>query len=322
MLFPLRECRKGNGLVVFLFQRPSKRASIVHHAHSPHRHRPGHHVDASDRVRCRAQARRQRRRGAYPDLSGAGRGRARSGGDLGGGGRDRARRDGEGERRGEGRRRHRHHQSARDHDRVGPRDRQADPQRHRLAGPAHRAALRAAKADGHEAAIAAKTGLLCDPYFSGTKIAWLLDRVEGARAAARAGRLAFGTVDTFLLWRLTGGTVHATDVTNASRTLLFDIRRGSWDEELGRPAEVFRKSCCPGRRERGGLRLHDARAVRRRRSASSAWRATSRPQPSGRAAFSGNDEGDLRHRLLCAAEHRRAGRGVAPPAAHDHRLSD
>jgi len=94
------------------------------------------------------------------------------------------------------------------------------------------------KRDGHEAAIAAKTGLLCDPYFSGTKIAWLLDRVEGARAAARAGRLAFGTVDTFLLWRLTGGTVHATDVTNASRTLLFDIRKGAWDEELGRLLEV------------------------------------------------------------------------------------
>ncbi len=88
------------------------------------------------------------------------------------------------------------------------------------------------KADGHEAAIAAQTGLLCDPYFSGTKIAWLIDNVEGARAAARAGRLAFGTVDTFLLWRLTGGKVHATDVTNASRTLLFDIRRGSWSEEL------------------------------------------------------------------------------------------
>jgi glycerol kinase len=91
--------------------------------------------------------------------------------------------------------------------------------------------------DGHEAMVAAKTGLLLDPYFSATKIAWLLDRVDGARAAARAGRLAFGTVDTFLLWRLTGGAVHATDVTNASRTMLFDIRRGRWDEEL---ASMFR----------------------------------------------------------------------------------
>ncbi len=94
------------------------------------------------------------------------------------------------------------------------------------------------KRDGHEAAIAAKTGLLCDPYFSGTKIAWLLDHVEGARAAAGAGRLAFGTVDTFLLWRLTGGKVHATDVTNASRTLLFDIRRAEWSDDLLRLFDV------------------------------------------------------------------------------------
>ena len=92
--------------------------------------------------------------------------------------------------------------------------------------------------EGHEAAVAAKTGLLLDPYFSGTKIAWLLDHVEGARAAAAQGRLAFGTVDSFLLWRLTGGAVHATDVTNASRTMLFDLRNGGWDEELRRLFDV------------------------------------------------------------------------------------
>ena len=91
------------------------------------------------------------------------------------------------------------------------------------------AALRRA---GHEPAIAERTGLLLDPYFSATKIAWLLDHVAGARAAAAAGRLAFGTVDSFLLWRLTGGKVHATDATNAARTLLMDIRRGTWDAEL------------------------------------------------------------------------------------------
>jgi glycerol kinase len=85
---------------------------------------------------------------------------------------------------------------------------------------------------GHEPMIAARTGLVLDPYFSATKIAWLLDHVEGARAAARAGRLAFGTVDSFLLWRLTAGKVHATDATNAARTLLMDIRRGTWDAEL------------------------------------------------------------------------------------------
>nr|WP_294546071.1 glycerol kinase GlpK [uncultured Rhodopila sp.] len=85
---------------------------------------------------------------------------------------------------------------------------------------------------GHGALIAERTGLLLDPYFSATKIAWLLDNVEGARDAARAGHLAFGTVDSFLLWRLTGGAVHATDATNASRTLLFDIHCGDWDDDL------------------------------------------------------------------------------------------
>jgi glycerol kinase len=85
---------------------------------------------------------------------------------------------------------------------------------------------------GHEPMVAARTGLLLDPYFSATKIAWLLDHVEGARAAARAGRLAFGTMDSFLLWRLTGGKVHASDATNAARTLLLDIHRGAWDAEL------------------------------------------------------------------------------------------
>ena len=77
-----------------------------------------------------------------------------------------------------------------------------------------------------------RTGLLLDPYFSATKIAWLLDHVDGTRAAAEQGKLAFGTVDTFLLWRLTGGQVHATDATNAARTLLLDIHTGNWDAEL------------------------------------------------------------------------------------------
>lgn len=85
---------------------------------------------------------------------------------------------------------------------------------------------------GHEPMVSAKTGLLLDPYFSGTKIAWILDNVDGAREAAEAGKLAFGTIDTFLLWRLTEGRVHATDATNASRTLLFDIHAGTWSDEL------------------------------------------------------------------------------------------
>ncbi len=81
-------------------------------------------------------------------------------------------------------------------------------------------------------AVREKTGLPIDPYFSATKISWILDNVAGARVRAEAGQLAFGTVDTWFLWQLTGGAVHATDVTNASRTLLFDIERGVWDPEL------------------------------------------------------------------------------------------
>jgi glycerol kinase len=88
------------------------------------------------------------------------------------------------------------------------------------------------KADGHEAEVTAKTGLLLDPYFSGTKIAWMLDAVPGARARAERGELAFGTVDSFLIWRLTGGKSHVTDATNASRTLLLDIHKGEWDDDL------------------------------------------------------------------------------------------
>ncbi|RKY20161.1 MAG: glycerol kinase [Planctomycetota bacterium] len=88
------------------------------------------------------------------------------------------------------------------------------------------------RADGAETWVRERTGLLLDPYFSGTKLAWLLDHIDGARARAEAGELCFGTVDSWLLYRLTGGALHATDVSNASRTLLFDIQRGAWDEEL------------------------------------------------------------------------------------------
>jgi glycerol kinase len=90
-------------------------------------------------------------------------------------------------------------------------------------------ALRAAR---HERIVSQKTGLLLDPYFSATKIAWILDHVPGARRRAERGELAFGTIDSFLLWRLTRGRVHATDATNAARTCLLDIRTGDWDDEL------------------------------------------------------------------------------------------
>lgn len=88
------------------------------------------------------------------------------------------------------------------------------------------------KKEGAEERVTDRTGLLLDPYFSGTKIAWILDHVPGARARAARGELAFGTVDSWLLWKLTGGKVHATDATNASRTLLFDIHTGDWSDEL------------------------------------------------------------------------------------------
>ncbi|MBF9043126.1 glycerol kinase GlpK [Rhodobacterales bacterium HKCCE4037] len=99
------------------------------------------------------------------------------------------------------------------------------------------------KGDGHEAMVQEKTGLLLDPYFSGTKLAWLLDNVDGVRERAEAGKLAFGTVDSFLIWRLTSGERHVTDATNAARTLLFNIREGRWDDDilamLNIPAEIL-----------------------------------------------------------------------------------
>jgi glycerol kinase len=104
---------------------------------------------------------------------------------------------------------------------------------------------------GHEAQVIEKTGLRLDPYFSATKLTWILDRVPGARAAAESGHLAFGTVDSFLIWRLTAGRVHATDVSNASRTALFDIRTGRWDEAL---CDLFRVpiKCLPEVRDSAG----------------------------------------------------------------------
>ncbi|MCC6608187.1 MAG: glycerol kinase GlpK [Burkholderiales bacterium] len=86
--------------------------------------------------------------------------------------------------------------------------------------------------DGHEELIRTRTGLLVDPYFSGTKVAWLLDHVPGARARAGAGELAFGTIDSWLIWRLSDGQAHVTDVTNASRTLFYNLARGAWDDDL------------------------------------------------------------------------------------------
>src|SRR5579875_1062670 len=100
------------------------------------------------------------------------------------------------------------------------------------------AQCRALEAQGCAEAVRARSGLLLDPYFSATKAAWILSRVECTRGAARAGRLAFGTVYSFLVWRLTGGRAHLTDATNACRTSLYDIHAGAWSEELAALFEV------------------------------------------------------------------------------------
>ncbi|MBI3440526.1 MAG: glycerol kinase GlpK [Proteobacteria bacterium] len=117
------------------------------------------------------------------------------------------------------------------------------------------------KEQGHEEAVRQKTGLLLDPYFSGTKIKWILDKMSGAREKAKRGQLAFGTIDCFLLWRLTGGRVHATDVTNASRTLLYNIVKQAWDDDLlamldiprNMMPEVRDNSCLFGRTDKNFL---------------------------------------------------------------------
>jgi glycerol kinase len=159
---------------------------------------------------------------------------------------------------------------------------------------------------GFERQFTEKTGLLLDPYFSGTKIAWLLDNVKGAREKAEKGELAFGTIDSFLIWRLTGGKVHATDATNASRTLLYDIHTGEWDESLLRILNVPRKPAAGGEGLRRRFRRDRCKAPGRaipicgvagdQQAATSAGLLRAR-----------HDEIDLWHRLLRAAEHGRQG---------------
>ena len=138
-------------------------------------------------------------------------------------------------------------------------------------------------ADGHEAMVGARTGLVIDPYFSATKLAWLLDEVPGARAAAERGELAFGTIDSFLLWRLTDGKVHATDASNASRTMLYDIHRQDWDDDLLRLL-TSRARCCPRWWTAARCSARRPQNCSARRCRSRAWRATSRPRPWARPA--------------------------------------
>ena len=159
--------------------------------------------------------------------------------------------------------------------------------------------------------ITARTGLLLDPYFSGTKLGWLLDAHEGARERARRGELMFGTVDSYLIWKLTGGRAHVTDATNAARTLLYNIHLGAWDPDicdlLGVPLEMLPevRDCAAefGDDARRPLRPRDPDHGRRRRPAGG----------DGRAGLlrARNAEVDLRHRLLRGAQHRRRRRSRA-----------
>ena len=142
------------------------------------------------------------------------------------------------------------------------------------------------KAAGHDRAVAAKTGLELDPYFSATKIAWILDEVAGARAAAENGALAFGTIDSFLLWRLTGGRVHATDATNASRTSLLDIHTRPMGREPARPLPRSARAAARGARLRGTPSARRMPRFWARPFPSQASRATSRRPPSARPASS------------------------------------
>ena len=177
------------------------------------------------------------------------------------------------------------------------------------------------KKKGHEKTFTKRSGLLLDPYFSGTKVRWLLDNIDGARARAQKGELAFGTVDTFLIWKLTGGKVHATDATNASRTLMYNIETGDWDDRLldllGVPRAMLPeiKDCADdfGETEPEFFGAPLPIRGRCRRPAGGNDRAG--------LLRTGHDEIDLWHRLFRADQHRPRHGALEEPAADDRRLS-
>ena len=135
--------------------------------------------------------------------------------------------------------------------------------------------------------VAERTGLLLDPYFSGTKLALASSTPSQARGSGpRAATSLFGTVDTYLIWRMTGGRSHATDATNASRTLLYNIREGAWDEEICRLLDVPLAMLPEVKDCAADFGTRARRPLRAAKSPSSASRATSRPPPWGRPASS------------------------------------
>ncbi len=161
---------------------------------------------------------------------------------------------------------------------------------------------------GHEPLIRERTGLVLDPYFSATKIEWLLEHVEGLRERARAGRALFGTIDSWLIYRLTGE--HATDPSNASRTMLYDIAAGRWDPELLELFGVPERALPRGARERGRARRDAARGAARPRGPGHGRGG----RPAGGAVRPGvRGPGDgqehLRHGLVRAAQRRLHGAG-------------
>ena len=158
---------------------------------------------------------------------------------------------------------------------VAPRD--------RLAGSPHRALCASLRAEGLEPEIVRRTGLLLDPYFSGTKLAWLLEQSPEFRARASRGELAFGTIDSWLIWKLTAGRHHLTDVTNASRTMLLNIHSGAMGRRSARAPAHSASSCCRRscrRCSRIGVSLRSSMDAM---SVSPVLPATSRPRSSGRA---------------------------------------
>ncbi len=168
----------------------------------------------------------------------------------------------------------------------------------------------ALRQQGHAALFARKTGLVLDAYFSGTKLAWLLDNVPGARARAERGELAFGTVDAWIAWQLSGGKAHITDASNASRTLLFDIHALDWDDELLAILDIPRAVLPAGRRRAGEW------CYRVRRDAAgipvAGMAGDQQAALFGQACHArGHGEEHLRHRLLPADEHGREAGGLA-----------
>ena len=166
--------------------------------------------------------------------------------------------------------------------------------------------------------LAERTGLILDPYFSATKIAWILDHVPGARGRAEAGELAAGTVDSFLIWHLTGGSHHVTDATNASRTMLMDLRTIAWADDLmpvlRRPRRNIARDPAQRRRFRHDPQLsrlarRPADPRRRRRPAGVARRSRLPDRRSGQM--------HLRHRGVLARPHRRSGGPLDPRSGHD-----